>query len=323
MKIFITGGTGFIGTELVKKLSKTNHELYCLVRKTSNTQALKNIGAKIYIGDVTDKESILKGMKGCDWVVHLAGIYSFWEPDKSIYKTVNVHGTKNVMECALETNVSKVIHVSTAAVYGKTAQVPFTEDTPVGPVRFSKYAKSKYEGELIAWQLFKENNLPLVVIYPGGVLGAGDNKASGMYIKMLINRELPATAFNSSILTWVNVEDVANAIIKSLEKPNNIGEKYLIGKYQLTIKEFNNLICTIADVKTPKINLPDSISVLSAYIFTFLADKIRKPPLWGMAMDQIQTMRKGFYFNSIKAENELEINYTPLTIALKYLIEAQ
>ena len=115
MKTFITGATGCIGSHMVKRLAQSEHELYCLVRKTSHVGELE-LGATLITGDVTDKDSLLEGMRGCDGVINLAAIYSFWEPNKRIYTDVNVEGTRNVMECALETDVSKLVHVSTALV---------------------------------------------------------------------------------------------------------------------------------------------------------------------------------------------------------------
>ncbi|NOZ70845.1 MAG: NAD-dependent epimerase/dehydratase family protein, partial [Chloroflexi bacterium] len=154
MKVFITGATGFIGTHVAEQMSQSEHELYCLVRETSNVDRLKELGVTLVTGDVTDKESLLRGMAGCNWVINLASIYSYWEPNNQIYTDVNIEGTRNVMEAALETGVSKVVHVSTALVYGKPAECPFREESAVGPVRFSEYARTKYEGELIAWDLY-------------------------------------------------------------------------------------------------------------------------------------------------------------------------
>jgi nucleoside-diphosphate-sugar epimerase len=179
MNVFITGATGFIGTHLVKRLSQTEHEMCCLVRKTSNVRVLEELGTTLVTGDVTDRDSPLEGMKGCDGVINLANIYSYWEPDKRIYTDVNVEGTRNVMEGALETGVSKVVHVSSVVTYGKPADCPFTEESPVGPVRFSEYARTKYAGDLIAWELYEKKGLPLVMIYPGAVLGPGDPKSTG------------------------------------------------------------------------------------------------------------------------------------------------
>lgn len=322
MKIFITGGTGFIGTQVVKRLSQTEHKLYCLVRKESNISEIEKFGPDLIIGDVTNKASIYKGMAGCDWVIHLANIYSFWEPDKSIYKEVNVKGTQNAMECALETGVSKIVHLSTLAVYGKPLDSPFTEESSIGPTRFSEYARTKYEGELIAWELYTKKKLPLIVLYPGGVLGPNDPKTSGQYIKSIIFRKIPATAFNNSILTWVYVKDVANAIINALEKKDNIGEKYFIGEHKLTFHKFNNIISEISNVPLPKINLSNNIAFLFATLLTAVANCKKKPPLFSMAIDQIKTMKEGCIANGSKAKRELNITYTPIKLILENAIKS-
>ena len=101
MKIFITGATGFIGTHLARRLALADHDLYCLVRKTSNIENLKSLGANLITGDITDRGSLLKGMSCCDAVINLAANVFFWQPDRQIYTNVNVEGTRNVMESAL------------------------------------------------------------------------------------------------------------------------------------------------------------------------------------------------------------------------------
>ena len=320
MKIFITGATGFIGTHVVRRLAQTQHKMFCLVRNTSKVDHLKELGANIITGDVADKESLLKGMIGCDWVVNLANLYSFWEPDRKIYTKVNIEGTRNVMESALEKGISKVVHISTAGIYGKPADCPFTEESPVGPVQFSEYFRTKYEGDLIAWELYEKKKLPLVMVYPGAVLGPGDPKATGKYIKDLMDRKLPAIVFNDSIMTFVHVRDVAETIVRATEKENNIGEKYLAGKYQLTFGEINQMVSEISGVPLPKISLPSFLVMVNAKLLTFLANLIKKPPLWGMSIDQMKTMKEGFRFDGTKAEKELGITYTPIRVALEEAI---
>jgi len=320
MKVFITGATGFIGTHLVKRLAQTEHEMCCSVRKTSNVRVLGELGTNLITGDVTDRDCLLEGMKGCDWVLNLANIYSFWEPNKQVYTDVNVEGTRNVMEAALETGVSKVVHVSTVVTYGKPADCPFTEECSVGPVRFSEYARTKYEGDLIAWELYEKKGLPLVMIYPGGVLGPGDPKPSGQYIQNLIHRRLPATVFHDVILTWVHVRDVAEAILKAAEKEDNIGEKYIVCKHQLSFREINEMINEISGVPLPKLTFPDWLAMVNATLLTGLANLIKKPPMWGMATDQISTMKEGFKADGSKAERELGITYTPIRVALEEAI---
>lgn len=322
MKIFLTGATGFIGQAVANRLSKTDHEIRCLVRKTSNVEGLKRINTFLVYGDVTDKDSLRNGMTGCDWVVNLANIYSFWEPDPSIYATVNIEGTRNVMQCALETGVSKVVHVSTSLTYGKPEDSPFTEKSRVGPVRFSQYARTKYTGDLIAWELYKEKGLPLVVVYPGSVIGAGDPKAYGRYIQDLIHRRLPARGFENSRFNIVYVGDVAEVILRALEKRNNIGEKYLIGKYCLSNHEINNMVTELAGVPLPRISVPNSVAIVLAALQTCRANLVNKPPLSGMALDQARTNIKGCYFDGSKVETELGITYTPIRTALEEVINS-
>ncbi len=317
MRIFITGATGFIGTHLVQRLALTQHRMVCLVRKTSNVSTLEKVGATLVTGDVTDRDSLLQAMKRCCWVINLANVYSFWEPDRRVYSAVNIGGTRNVMEVALELGVSKVLHVSTSLVYGKPADVPFTEESPVGPVRFCEYAETKYQGDLSAWELCEKKRLPLVMVYPAAVLGSGDPKATGQLIQNLIGRRLPATAFHGPIVTWVHVRDVAEAIVRAMDKEDNLGEKYLVGKEQLSMGQFYRMVSEISGVPLPRVHLPDSLVTASARLLTGLADLTKKPPLWGMAVDEISMIKEGFRLDGSKAERELGVIYTPIRLAIE------
>lgn len=320
MRVFVTGATGFIGTYTIRRLAQTEHELCCLVRKNSRIQELEKHGVTVVTGDVTDKASLCEGMTGCDWVVNLANIYSFWQADKTIYHRVNVEGSRNVMQCALDAAVSKVVHVSTAAVFGKPADVPFTEESSFGTVRFSDYAQSKYEGDLVAWELYEKSGLPLIVIYPGVVVGAGDPKSTGQYIDDFIHRRVPARVVEDSILTYVYVGDVAEAIVRVLEKENNLGEKYLVGTYQLPFGEYAKLISEISGVPLPKRHFPNALVMPIAWLRTRIATVTKHPPTLGMSTDQMRTMKEGVRFDGSKAVRELGITYTPIRVALEEAI---
>jgi dihydroflavonol-4-reductase len=214
------------------------------------------------------------------------------------------------------------VHVSTAGIFGKPKEEPFTEESSVGPVQYSEYFRTKYEGERIAWDLFEKKGLPLVVIYPVCVLGAGDVKASGRYIQDLISQKLPATVFKNRVFSFVYVRDLAQAIANALEKEKNIGEKYLVGNYRYKWGEINKMISEISGVPLPMFSLPDSVTMMNAFLLTGLANLIKKPPLWGMAIDQMKVMKAGFNVDGSKAERELGINYTPITFALKEAIHS-
>ncbi len=321
MKTFITGATGFIGTHVAQRLVERKHELYCLVRQRGPAaERLKAFGANLIVGDVTDKETILRGMKGCDWVIHLAGLYSFWEPNKRVFADVNITGTRNVWESALETGISKGVHVSTAGIYGKSADSPFTENSPVGPIRFGEYFKTKYDGDQIVWKLHETKGLPVVVVYPCAVVGPGDPKATGQYVMNLLRRRLPATVFNDSVLTFVHVNDVAEVIVRAAAKPDNVGERYLVGNQRLSFRELNQMISEISGVRLPKLHLPSSLTMVSAALLTRLATVTKKAPPWGMSVDQMMVMREGFSVDGSKAERELCVKYTPIRVALEEAI---
>lgn len=321
MKIFITGSTGFIGTYLVNRLAKTQHELYCLAREKSETRFLEEIGVNIIKGDVTDKNSLLKGMEGCNWVAHLASSFVFWLPRKKAFKDVNITGTQNVMESALERGISKVVYVSTAAIYGN-AKWPITEETPVGTERASKYVQTKYEGDLIAWDLYEKRDLPLVVVYPTAVIGANDPKACGRYFKNYAEGRMPAQVLTKFNFPFVHVKDVAEAIVKALEKENNIGEKYIVSAANHTWGEINQMISEISGTKLPFLKLPIWMTVMNSYILTGMANLIKKPPLWDMSVDQINLMKQGFKFDGSKVERELGITYTPVYNGIREAIES-
>lgn len=110
MQIFITGGTGFIGRYTTELLSKTDHQLMLLIRKSRISSFLNKLNITKVEGDLRDKKSLLEGMKGCDSVINIAAHYTFWEPDNKIYSKVNIEGTRNVMECALQSGIKKVVH---------------------------------------------------------------------------------------------------------------------------------------------------------------------------------------------------------------------
>ena len=317
MKVFITGGTGFIGRHLVRRMAQTKHTLCCLARKTSDTRELKELGAEIVIGDVNDRNSLSAGMWGCDWVIDLANVFSWWEPDKTVYRRVNIDGTRNVMECALENRVSKVVHVSTIGVWGAPEESPIREETPVAPERESEYCRTKLAGEQIAWQLYREKGLPLVVIYPCGVMGSGDPKLTGATLKLLIEHRLPARVFDDTITTFVHVRDVAEAILKAAEKTDNLGEKYIVGNARLSMEDYYDLISDVSGVAPPMFRMPDSMVMFNARLLTWLADKIKRPPLWGMSTDAMRTTKHGFIADGSKAERELGIVYTPIRKAIE------
>jgi len=321
MRIFITGATGFIGAHLVRRLASGGHQMHCLTRRTSRTGALREVGATTVPGDVTNAESVLAGMRGCDAVLNLANFFEFWAPDSRIYHDVNILGTRNVMESAITARVSKVIHVSTVAIYGD-AKWPITEASEAGARCPSTYAQTKRAGDLAAWELYDKGNLPLLMVYPGGVLGPDDGKAAGRYVSNLVRGKMPAQVLTRSVFPWVHVRDVAEAIVRALEKPGNIGEKYIIVAENHTFGDINKIVRDLSGVKLPSLTLPDSVTIALALLITGLTDLTKKPPLLDLAIDEIRLLKQGFEADGSKAAKDLGLSYTPIRLALEEEIKA-
>jgi dihydroflavonol-4-reductase len=322
MRAFVTGATGFVGSQVVKRLVRSGHEVACLVRRGSATSFIEGLGARLVRGDLTDKPSLVAGLAGADWLLNVGAAYSFWARDRRSYRQVNVDGVRNVMEAALETGVSKVVHVSSVVVYGQPAVSPVTEDRPVGPVRFSEYARTKYEGDLVAWALHAERGLPLVTVYPGAILGPNDPKATGQYIQSLIRGRMPATILNDATFPFVHVNDVATGIVRAAEAPGNIGARYFLVGENLTFGIVNQLIAETAGIRLPFMRMPDALAVGMAAVLTALSLITRRPPLFGLSLDQVRTMGRSSVFDGRKAERELGMTYTPVREAIRGAVES-
>jgi dihydroflavonol-4-reductase len=317
MKVFITGGTGFIGKYVVRRLIEAGHQVRCLVRNDNRLNGLSAFDFERVPGDVSSLPALRTGMAGCDWVIHLAGQYAMWSLDPGSFTRVNVEGTRNVMQAALDCGASKVIHMSTVAVYGKPTDCPFTEDSRPGLELFSRYGQSKADGERIAWNDFRERGLPLVVLYPGIVLGAGDDRASGQYLRLILFRRTPSTIFHDSRSIYVHVRDVADAVLRAALMPGNLGEKYLIGKEAFTGRQLADLVHDVSGVPLPPLRLPDPIVQAASHLFTGVSTITRRPPLWTLSIDASRTLKNGFIFDGSKAVRDLGLRYTPVKKAME------
>lgn len=331
MRIFITGGSGFLGQHTLKRLAATPHTLRCLVRPGSERRLHQNGiltdsptdplpgNLEIIPGGLDDAAALRAGMSGCDALIHLANVYTMWERSPGEMARVNIEGTRRVLQTALELGIQRTLYVSTIAVYGKPPQPVITEDTPHSPRHFSAYGRSKAEAERIAWQ-FHAQGLPLTVFYPGIVLGPGDDKPSGVYLRDFIAGRIPTPIFRRSVETYVAVWDVADAILRALELPQTNGQKYLLGKEQLNGMDYARLICQAGAVRMPWMRLPDFIVLAAAYLLTARSAFTHQPPPWGLSIDAAWTLFHGFRYDGSKAERELGLRYTPILEALRQAI---
>jgi dihydroflavonol-4-reductase len=316
VKVFITGGTGFIGGHVARRLTEAGHELHCLVRSSSDTHNLQSLGAHLVLGTLNDALALHDGMQGCDVLIHMAGVYSFWEPDMSILERVNVEGTYQVMQAAAAAGVKRVIYLSTVAVFGLPEERPFNEKTFHAPQLTTRYARTKRQAEEIVRQSAAANAMELVILQPGAVIGAGDTRATGQYLNELLRGRLPLMSFSESQMVFLHVADVCEAVACCVTAERAIGQTYLLGDTVMSMWDYLGMISEIGEVRLPYIKFPVIVPTILGWLLTPLSNLVKRPPLWGLSNDQVRMLRDGFVFDGSKAERELGINYRPVKDAV-------
>ncbi|MBI9049859.1 MAG: NAD-dependent epimerase/dehydratase family protein [Anaerolineaceae bacterium] len=320
MKILVTGGSGFIGKVLVRNLIEQGHDLVLIVRPTSHVHDLQDEKINLVEACLFDRTTLERLMSDCDCLIHLANVYSFWEADASIYERINMNATRIVYESALHAGVKKVIHVASAVIWGDAEPLPYTEETPFGNVVYSQYAVSKRKADNMAWRCHKEKGLPLVGVYPASVIGPGDVKSSGQMACDIIKRRLPARGLENSRITFVDVRDVADAIAKIVTQNNVIGERFILGKESIRLGDYMQHISQVSGMDLPLISLPTWAVRIISGLLSSMSWLTKKPPLWGMSLDQTRTFSNGFQCDGSKAERQLGVSYRPVRESLTDLV---
>ena len=302
MRVFVTGGTGFTGSHLVERLVKEGYEVSALARKTSNTELFKRLGVEIITGDITDKDVVIKAVKGFDVVYHLAAMYRegggigekpFWD--------VNVIGTKNILEASKNANVGRFIHCSTAGVHGHISNPPADESYPYNPG--DVYQKTKVEGEKLALD-YIAGGLPGVVVRPVGIYGPGDIRFLKLF-KYIQTGRFVMVGDGKVLYHLTYIDDLVDGFILCGTKENAPGQTYIIaGEKFVSFNELVELIANALDVKKPKMRFPFFWPVWTAALLCeIVCYPLRiDPPIFRRRVD---IFRKDRAFDISKARNEL------------------
>jgi nucleoside-diphosphate-sugar epimerase len=193
MKYFITGATGFVGNVLARQLRTAGHEVHASVRSPQKASDLQSLGVKLFLGDITDKESMREAMQGVDGIFHVAGWYKVGAHDKSPGEKINVHGTRNVLELMKELRIPRGVYTSTLAVNSDTHCQLVDESYRFTGKHISEYDRTKAIAHHIADQFIAEG-LPLIIVMPGLVYGPGDTSTLRHNIIDFLQGKLPPCA---------------------------------------------------------------------------------------------------------------------------------
>ncbi len=325
MRVLVTGATGFIGFHVAMELLRAGREVRALARQGNIAPELLKLGCEVSKGDIRDFDSVCRAVRGSDEVYHVAADYRLWVPDPERMYETNVTGTVNIMRAALEAGTGKVVYTSSVGTLaaqparsGGKAIVPSNEDTPVSfNQMIGHYKKSKFLAEREV-EGFARKGLPVVIVNPSTPIGAMDRKPTptGAMIVSFLNGKVPA--YLETGLNFVGVHDVALGHLLAA-RHGRTGEKYILGGYNMTLRDFYREASSISGMKPPSVRLPYGPVLMAAYFNEALSKLTGKAP--AIPLTGVRMAGKYMYFDSSKARSELKMPLTPIKEAIREAVE--
>lgn len=323
----VTGGTGFLGKNLVKALAAKGENLKVLARKTSDISGLDTLGVEIVHGDITDFESVKRAMLGCERVYHAAALVKSWVRDKSEYDRINVEGLKNVLQSARELNVDKVVYTSTFMALGPSGDRIVDESTERDPSHVhNDYERTKTVADALTAELFKE--VPLIKVYPGVIYGPGELTAGNIIVTMIndfltdrffLFKKVPGILGDGKkVWNYVFVDDVVNGHILAMEK-GKPGDRFILGGENKDLNELFHLLSELTGLKPPTLHLPYWSGKISAAFEELLAVTTGREPFLTRAV--VDIWKHHWAMSSKKAADELGYTSRPLRDGLKTTLD--
>jgi dihydroflavonol-4-reductase len=314
---FLTGGTGFVGASLARLLLQKGLKVKALARKGNDRQNLKGLDVEIVEGSLTDASAIENGVKGCRYAFHVAADYRIWIPDPENMYKANVEGTEIVLRAAAKAGAERIVHCSSVAavkVPDDHNPVDETSEYPSEDVIVGHYKKSKWQADLLARKLAKDEGLPVVVVNPAAPIGPYDIKPTptGKMVVDFLNGRIPS--YIDTGLNIVHVEDVALGHWLAATK-GRIGERYILGGENLTLKQVLDLLADVTGLPGPRFKTPYAIAYAFATVDTAIATWRGTVPL--APLDAVKMAKHYMWFSSDKAKKDLGFSPRPARVALK------
>ena len=302
MRILVTGGTGFTGKALVKRLLDLGHEVVALDYKEGlKTQEIRDWGAEVVLGSVTDKEVVRRAMKDVEIVHHVAAAFREMNVPDSYYHEVNVGGTRNVLEAALVAGVRKLVYCSTCGVHGNIDHPPGGEDAPIRPADY--YQRTKYEAEPIVRE-YCDRGLPTVILRPAAIYGPGDPERFGLIFRRVARGRFPMFGSGRTYYHPLYIDSLVDAFVLAMEEGKGVGEAYLIADEQYL--EIENLVRRVAKALSVNVKIPH-YPITPILVAGHLCEAVCKPfgvtpPIFPRRVDWYRQNRA---FKIDKAKREL------------------
>lgn len=315
MRAFVTGGTGLLGSNLVRLLVDHGYQVKTLVRTAKKAEKLLGgLNVEVIAGDMMDIEAWAHHLKDCDVLFHTAAYFreTFRRGDHwTLLKKINVTHTVRLFEYAEKYGIGKIVHTSTNATIRKREDgMPSDESDRMNPDEaLNLYGKSKVIGDQEIEQFSQDHRTPVVTFLPAWMFGPGDSAptGSGRLVLNFLARKLPGS-FPSGI-DVVDARDVAHAMIKAAESPIS-NEQYIISGHYTNLEELFAVLQNVSGVQGPSKKFPIPIVYLSTWINERLAALRNKET--DLSLEEFRVMTEMKRTSGAKAVRNLEVTFRPL-----------
>ncbi|MBI1225310.1 MAG: NAD-dependent epimerase/dehydratase family protein [Bacteroidetes bacterium] len=311
MKYLITGATGYIGTQLTKRLVAEGHIVHALYRSEGKAAELKELpNTNLKKGDLLDKPSLLAAAEGCDAVFHVAAFAKPWDKNPKTFYDYNLDGAVNVFEAAKQAGVKRVIFTSTAGTMSPNQGGKSNESTARSNDFFTDYDRSKGQAEAIAKQM-SSPDLEIVTVNPSRVYGPGllsDSNGVTRMVKMYLEgkfRLLPGDG--NSLGNYVFIDDVVEGHLAAMRQ-GRAGERYILGGANASFNGFFETLAKLSGKQVRMVKVPLPVMKLVSHVMEAHANLTGKPPV--LTPPWVKRFHYNWELSIEKAQKEL--GYQPL-----------
>jgi dihydroflavonol-4-reductase len=311
--VFVTGGSGLIGKAVIAQLVASGRRVRALARSDRARTALEAVGAEAVTGDITDAESLLAGMAGCDVTYHIAGLNAFCLRDPAPLFAVNVEGSRNVVKAAAESGVRRVVYTSSAATLGERAGTVGSETSPHRGTFLSDYERSKFEAERVVLIEGRSRGLDIVCVNPSSVQGPGRSGGTARILVAFLNGKLKF--FVKTTVSLVDIDDCARGHLQAEQKGQG-GERYILNSASVPIERALEIVMALTGTHRTARLVPGVLASAAAAGAEAWA-RIRGRDSASVCREMVRTLRHGHVYDGSRAERELGLTYTPIEETLR------
>jgi dihydroflavonol-4-reductase len=304
---FLTGGSGFVGGALLRRLISDGREVRALARSPEAVRIVEQGGARPVRGDVFDEDALRLGMHGCETVFHVAGMNAMCLRDPEPMFRTNVGGSASLMRAAAREGVARVVYTSSAATIGEPRGVVGSEDTRHRGSFLSAYERSKFVAEQQVFALGADLDVDVVSVNPSSVQGPGRTEGSARLLIGLVNARMPVVV--DTFLSIVDIDDCTQGHVAA-EKGGRPGERYVLNGASLTTRRAVDLVRAVAGRPRHVIRVPRAGAVAAGSAAGWAARRVRRD--LPFCSELARTLLHGHRYDGSRAARELGLTYHPI-----------